>query len=233
MRKLGAYVSLTKPEEALLLALPVDVQTFGPRLDIVRDAEPPRGTNLVLSGVACRTKTLPDGRRQILGLLVAGDFCDLHVVLLARLDHAISTLTPTVVARLPEAELQIVMGENPTIARGFWLAALVQEAIAREWIVSLGRRSAYERMAHLLCEFYERLAGIGLASDGVCDMPLTQADLADALGLSQVHVNRTLQDMRQAGLIEFRGRRLRVVHLQNLRDVGMFDPSYLHLQRLI
>jgi CRP-like cAMP-binding protein len=229
VRKLLNYGVLEQEDVVLLLALPTTVRTFGPRCDIVEDGQPPRGTNLVLSGLACRLKVLPDGRKQILGFLIAGDFCDLHVMLLDRLDHAISTVTATVVALLPEAELRAVMDANPRVARVFWVASLVQEAIAREWILSLGRRSAYERTAHLFCEFYERLRAVGLADHGRCDLPLTQADLADALGLSQVHINRTLQEMREAGLIELRGRRLHIPDLPALHRAALFDPGFLHL----
>ncbi len=232
VRKLSNYGQLTDQDWAVLLALPSSVRTYGARFDIVQDDQPPRGTILVLSGVACRVKVLPDGRKQILGLLVPGDFCDLNVMLLERRDHAISTLTATVAALLPEAELRKVMEQSPRIARTFWLAALVQEAIAREWILSLGRRTAYERMAHLFCEFYERLAAVGLAAQGQCDLPLTQADLADALGLSQVHVNRTLQDMREGGLIELKGRRLHIPDFKALSRVALFDAGYLHLEQV-
>jgi CRP-like cAMP-binding protein len=182
----------------------------------------------MLSGFACRLKTLPDGRRQITGLFVPGDFCDLHVIPVQRMGHALATLSPAVIGVLSNEAVRSTMEDHPNIARALWLSALVQEAVTREWLVSLGRRTAFERVAHLICEVYARLAAAGLARHGYCDWPLTQTDLADGLGLSAVHVNRTLQEMRREGLIRLQGRSLHLPDLDRLARAALFDPGYLH-----
>jgi CRP-like cAMP-binding protein len=231
VQKLERYQAFDDEDRAILVRLPGAVRRYAARCEIAADDVPPRGTNLVLSGIANRLKVLPDGRRQILSFFLPGDFCDLHVLQLTAMDHTIATVTPALVALLPEEPLNNVMQARPRIARAFWIAALAQEAVSREWLVSAGRRSALERAAHLFCEIYTRLAAVGRAAGGQCDWPFSQADLADALGLSTVHVNRTLQDLRSRNLIKLRGRALQLPDFERLADVALFDSRYLHLDR--
>lgn len=201
------------------------------RRDLIREGDRARSVFLVLDGWACRYKTLPDGRRQIVGFFIPGDLCDLKVYLLDRMDHNIGAISPLTVAEIAPDEFDQMMVDYPRITKALHWDELVTVAIQREWTVSLGQRSAYERIAHLLCEMYLRLEVVGRAENGVCEFPLTQVDLADATGLTAVHVNRTLQEMRKDGLIELSKRTLSIPDLGRLKRAGLFNPNYLHLDR--
>ena len=159
---------------------------------------------------------------------IAGDLCDLHGVLLGEADHSITTLTPCTVASIPHQILTEWTVGRPAISRALWLASLVDAAISREWIVNVGRRTAYQRAAHLLCEVVQRLLSAGLVNGPAHELPLTPIVLADALGLTPVHVNRTLQWLRSEELIEFGGGILTVRDWPRLKQAGGFDPAYLH-----
>lgn len=189
-----------------------------------------RGVNLVLSGFACRYKALPDGRRQILGYFVPGDICDLRVFILEEMDHSIATVTAAEVAVLPGEEIRRITARFPRITTALWWATLVEEAISREWILNMGRRSAGERTAHLFCEIYHRLRAVDLAHDGRFMFPVTQPELADALGLSVVHVNRTLQFLRRRGLVDIENGEISLPDLEALEDYAMFNVRHLHLR---
>ncbi|MFC0408824.1 Crp/Fnr family transcriptional regulator [Roseomonas elaeocarpi] len=201
----------------------------GAREDVISEGEVPRDVNLILSGWACRYKQLEDGRRQILAFFLPGDICDLNVYILREMDHSVAALTPLVVGELPRDALEEVMQRHPRIAKALWWETLVNAATQREWTVSLGKRSAFERMSHLFCELFFRLRAIGFTSESQCELPLTQAELADATGLSAVHVNRTLQELRGAGLIQLKDRVLRIPDLRALKEAALFNPNYLHL----
>jgi CRP-like cAMP-binding protein len=229
IRKLENYVQLAKIEHQALLDAIGPVQRFGAREDIIVQGSLSDGTIILLDGLACRYKLLPDGRRQIISYFVPGDMCDLRVFILKQVDHAVTTLVPASVAVLPRERLVDLTETYPCIARALWWAALAEESITREWLVNLGQRTAYERLAHFICEMFFRLHAVGLANGERCEIPLTQAELADTLGLSTVHVNRTLQDLRRAGLITLRGKDLTIHDLAALQRVAMFSPGYLHL----
>lgn len=196
--------------------------------DLVREGDRPAACQLIVEGFAYRHRTMGDGRRQIMSFEIAGDLCDLHGVLLGEADHSITTLTPCTVASIPHSTLTEWTGSRPAISRALWLASLVDAAISREWIVNVGRRTAYGRAAHLLCEVVQRLLSAGLASGPACELPLTPMVLADALGLTPVHVNRTLQWLRSEGLIEFGGGSLTVRDWPGLKRAAEFDTAYLH-----
>jgi CRP-like cAMP-binding protein len=183
----------------------------------------------VISGFACRYKVLRNGSRQIVALLVPGDFCDLHVAILGTMDYSIATLSPCTIADLSRATVLDLTEQYPRIGRALWWATLVDEAVSREWLVNIGRREAPQRMAHLFCELLMRFQAVGLADGDSCPFPLTQVDLADALGLTPVHVNRTVQALRQAGLIVLQKRRLAIPDVDSLKMFCDFDPEYLHL----
>ena len=207
------------------------IERVRPHCDVVQEGTHPRYLNIVLEGWACRYKQLEDGRRQVIALFVPGDMCDPCVFLLDEMSHALATLTPVTLARISESDMLELMRTSPSLSRAFWLEMLVSAEIQREWTVNIGRRTAVERMAHLFCELLLRLRASGLANSSECDMPITQADLGDVLGLSSVHVNRTLQEIRAMNLVELRSRRL-VVHDENaLQALALFNPNYLHLQR--
>jgi CRP-like cAMP-binding protein len=188
-------------------------------------------STLLLEGMMCRYKDLRDGRRQVTELHVAGDFVDLHSFTLKRLDHNIMSLTRCRMAMVPHENLKRITQDFPHLTRVYWFTTNLDAAIHREWELSLGQRSAASRMASLFCELHVRLGIVGLADPGGYDLPLTQTDLAECLGLTAVHVNRTLRGLRERGLVEFRGRRLEIVDLRGLQDIAEFDPSYLYLEK--
>lgn len=202
-----------------------------PRQVIVEEGERPAQLHVVLAGWACRYKELANGKRQITAFCLPGDICDERIFLLPRMDHSIATLTPAVIGRIELPAMEALAEEHPQIRRALAWHAQVHAAIQREWILSLGQRGAPERMAHLFCEIHLRLQLVGLADKDSCDMPLTQTELGEATGLSTVHVNRVLQDLRSAGLLVLRGRVLTIPSVAALRDAAMFDPTYLHHQR--
>jgi CRP-like cAMP-binding protein len=197
--------------------------------DLVREGDKPAESCLVLEGFVCRYKIVAGGQRQILSFHLAGEVPDLHSLHLERMDHSIAAMAPGRVAYLPHGELIALMHKFPEIADAFWKATLIDGAIFREWIANLGRRTALQRMAHLFCEAFVRMRHAGLTDGQGFQLPLTQASLAEALGLSAVHVNRTLQQLRREGLIESRGRFQTILDWDRLRRIGDFDATYLHL----
>lgn len=200
--------------------------------DIAREGDVVGPVRVILEGWACRYKLLPDGRRQIVGIFLPGDLCDTHVRALTEMDYSIGTLTPVTVAEVEADWLAEVAARHPRIGKALWWDMLASASIQREWTVNLGQRDAPERLGHLFCELHERMRGLGLAQREDCDMPLRQSDLAEAMGLTSVHINRSLQALRKQSLIVLKRRRLTILDLNGLRRASLFDPSYLHLGRL-
>ena len=186
---------------------------------------------LLLDGLVCRYKDLRNGQRQITELHVPGDFADLHSFTLKRLDHNLLTLTPCRIAIVPHERLKAITEQHPHLTRLYWFGTNVDAAIHREWEVSLGRRTAISRLAHLFCELRVRLGLVGRADEEGYELSLTQADLAECLGLTPVHVNRTLKELRERRLVEFRGERVKILDRLGLERVAEFNPSYLYLER--
>ncbi|WP_424137930.1 Crp/Fnr family transcriptional regulator [Roseomonas chloroacetimidivorans] len=232
VRKLEQFTRLASSEKQLLDELAASgVRQIGAREDIIREGDQPQVLNLLLSGWACRYKHLEDGRRQIIAFFLPGDLCDSHVFVLREMDHSVGALTPVTFAQIPRRRVEEVSLAYPRITQALWWESLVSTAVQREWTVSLGQRDALERMAHLLCELFLRLRGVGLTDGNRCEFPLTQSELADAMGLSTVHVNRTLQEMRAANLIVLKGKTLVIPDLEALQLAAQFNPNYLHLGR--
>jgi CRP-like cAMP-binding protein len=229
IRKLEAFTSLSDADRAMLARISAEPRRIAPGSDLVREGDAPEGVFLVMKGMAFRHKLRANGARQIMAYLVPGDLCDLDVVLLSEMDHTITTLSACEVVRLAPETVADLLVNHPRIARGLRKAQLVDEATLREWLVNVGRRSASERLAHLFCELLLRLRAVGLAPGAICDLPVTQVDLADTTGLTPVHVNRTLQELRQQRLIDLRSRQLTVLDLPRLRRLAEFRPNYLHL----
>ena len=227
--RLEAFTRLSPEDKAALEKLSKVSRTVAPRRDLIREGEKPNYVHLMLDGWACRYKTLPDGRRQIVAFFVPGDFCDLNVYILKQMDHSIGAITRLAVADISRDEMDHLTANHPRITQALWWESLVQHAIQREWTLNLGQRSAYERIGHLLVEVYLRLKTVGLTWNGTCDFPLTQVDIADATGLTPVHVNRTLQELRRDELIELERKQLNIPDLHRLMDVAMFNANYLHL----
>jgi len=207
------------------------VREAGARRDIIREGDKPRGAMLVLEGWGCCYKQLPDGRRQIVDFLIPGDLSDADIHLLEEMDHSIAAITPMRYAQLGAAELEALKAESPRIAEALGRHALAVASIQREWTTNVGQRCAYERIAHLICETFFRLRAVGLTRGQHCDFPLTQIDIADATGLTPVHVNRMLRELREDGLASVQLRSLVIRDLDRLTKACMFSPNYLHLDR--
>jgi CRP-like cAMP-binding protein len=227
--KLEAFARLSADDRSALADATHNFRYVEPRRDLISEGDKPRFVHLVLDGWACRYKQLPDGKRQIVSLFVPGDFCDINVYILKQMDHSIAAITRLKVAMITPDEMNALTSERPRVTQALWWHELVTTAVQREWTLNLGQRSAYERLAHLLVELYMRLNAVGRAQDGRCDFPLTQNDLADATGLTAVHVNRTLQELRRDGLIELERKQLHILDMPRMMDVSMFNPNYLHL----
>lgn len=229
--KLATVADLGDDEVEKLIALCTDVRIVGAKRDILLEGERPDHVHVILNGWAARYKTLTDGTRQIVGLLIPGDFCDLHVAVLGRMDHGIIALSRCRVAYIPSGKLDSLTANHNGLTKALWWATLVDEAVLREWILNVGRRDAYERIAHLLCEMHARMEMVELVRDDRLELPLTQEDLADTTGLTSVHVNRTLQRLRKNNLIEMRNGMLTILDLAKLREAGGFNGNYLHVER--
>lgn len=227
---LSAYVDLSAGEKTLInTAVGKTVRVAAAHADIVREGDAPRTVKVVLEGWAMRYKQLPDGRRQILALMIPGDMCDANAFVHRHMDHSIGALTTVRYAEVSQGDFETLLSDSPRIAKALWWSELVTVSIQREWTTNIGQRQAYERIAHLLCETFVRLQTIGLANSDNCEFPLTQTDIADATGLTPVHVNRMVQALRHDGLIELRDKRLHLRNPARLRQLAMFNPAYLHL----
>lgn len=234
IRKLQQFMGLAPEERRVLEQLPAPTaRLLKPGEDIIREGEKPGPVRFLLSGWAIRYKALEDGRRQILAFLIPGDMTDAGLIIVSAMDHSLAALTAVRLVELPGEELLDLMQQCPALARAFWRMSLVDAAIARERMTALGRRNAIERIAHLFCELFVRQQGIGLANGNSCPMPATQQQLACATGMSTVCVNRSLQAMRDAGLIILESKRLTIPDLAALQSVAMFNRSYLHLDQAV
>lgn len=198
--------------------------------DIAFEGEAADHCRVLLDGQAFRHRTLADGRRQILSFQVRGDVCDLQGQFLL-MDHTVTALTDCEVGLIPRPRLAELLQAHPALANAFWRASFTEAAIFREWMVGMGRRTAYARIAHFFCEIVTKLTLVGLVRNGRCRFPITQQHLSDSLGLSTIHAHRTLQALRSSGLISFRAGELAVLDWPGLQAAGEFDPAYLHLRR--
>jgi CRP-like cAMP-binding protein len=222
--------AVTDDERQALETLPMQLAVIKADQDIVRIGDRPSRCCLILSGFACTYKVTAEGKRQIVSFNLPGDIPDLQSLHLKVLDTSIATISTCRVGFITHEALRDICDRYPRITAAFWREALIDAAIFREWVLNVGRREAYTRMAHVLCELLVRLRAVGLVEDHVCDLPITQGEFADALGVSNVHVNRVLQQMRADGLIETKGTQLKIPDWDRLKQVGEFDPTYLHLE---
>jgi CRP-like cAMP-binding protein len=229
--KLRLRDTIDAAEEAALRGTIVDTVTHAAGRTIVRAGEDLTYSTLLLDGLIGRYKDLKNGTRQITHVHVPGDFADLHGFTLKRLDHALLALTPCTIARASHARLREITDTLPHLTRVMWFSTNVDAAIHREWEVSLGRRSAIQRAAHLFCELHVRLGAVGLAEEDGYRLTISQAELAECLGLTPVHVNRVLRELRERGLVEFRNGRVTFQNLPGLKRLAEFDPGYLYLDR--
>ena len=228
IHNLERYVDLSTDERVAVEALGGAVRLVAAGGELVTDGEASSDCQVLVEGQAFRHKTLLDGRRQIIAFQLPGEVLDLPRILLG-VDYGVSALTSCRVLAVPTAKLHELFDEHPRVSRAFWRMSLVEAAIQREWMIGMGRKSAYARVAHLLCETFVRLQSVGLATGDRCRFPATQAHLADAVGLSQVHLNRVLQQLRTARLAAFRTRELIILDWPGLAAAGDFDAQYLNL----
>jgi CRP-like cAMP-binding protein len=217
-------------EEAVLRSAVSDVRDVGADVTVVRADEDLFVSNILLDGLMCRYKDLGYGERQITELHVAGDFVDLHSFPLKRLDHNVMALVPSRIALVPHDRLLRISETYPHLTRLLWFMTTLDAAIHREWQLSLGRRTSLARIAHVLCELHARLEIVGLTDGNVYRLPLTQVDLAECLGLTSIHVNRTLRELRSQRLVTFRNKIVSIEDHAGLKRVAEFNPDYLYNQ---
>jgi CRP-like cAMP-binding protein len=198
------------------------------RHDLIREGDRPGPVFVMLEGWACRYKILPSGTRQVLAFLMPGDSCDLHIGLLAEMDHSIQSMTPARVAMIERAEMDALMTDRPCIARAMYIAQLIDESTMRAWITSMGRRNSTERVAHLMCELYLRARNIGLTTEMAFALPVSQIILADSLGMTSVHINRIFRKLRLAGAVALSRGSLKIIDPNKLVRIAGFDENYLH-----
>jgi len=228
IQKLKSYGVLEKSDVAALEAATADVRIVGPKSDLIREGDRPGPVFVVLEGWVSRYKILPNGLRQVVAFLMPGDCCDLHVGLLAEMDHSIQTIVPARIVTIGRDQMDGLMDAHPRVARAMYIAQLVDEGIMRAWITSMGRRTSIERAAHLMCELYLRAANIGLTTGSELVLPLSQLLLADALGMTPVHLNRVLKTLRLSGAMTIKREKLLITDPTQLARIAGFDENYLH-----
>ncbi len=233
LRKLNALHALGEEEQTALVESISDVKVLERGQNIAADGSRPRHSTVMLSGVACRYKLLSDERRQILAFQFPGDVTDLYSYVLKTMDHGVGCLTRCEIAHIPHDAIERLCARYPNLAYTLWRDSLVDAAILNMAIVNNGRRTALERVAHLLCEQYVRLVAVGLAERGrPTSFYITQTDLSDATGLSLVHVNKTIRKLKDQGLVGKNGGRLEVLNWEGMKALAGFDPAYLHFKNV-
>ena len=228
VRKLRGYGALDADETDAMTRATGNPRKIPARHDLIREGDRPGPVFVMIEGWACRYKILPNGTRQILAYLLPGDCCDLHVSLLAEMDHGIQTITPALVAMIDRETMDAMMERYRGIAKAMYVAQLVDEGTMRAWITSMGRRTSTERVAHLMCELYIRAFNIGLTTDNTFALPISQLLLADSLGMTPVHLNRVLRDLRMGGSMSLGRGSLLIEDPGRLVQIAGFDENYLH-----
>lgn len=226
--KLRRFGQLTKEEIAVLASATSKPRKVSARRDLIREGDRPGPVFVVLEGWAYRYKILPNGTRQVLAYLMPGDCCDLHIGLLAEMDHSIQTITSSLIATIDRVKMDAILDQHRGIARAMYTAQLIDEGTMRAWITSMGRRTSIERVAHLMCELYVRARNIGLAGADALTLPLSQLLLADSLGMTPVHLNRVLKELRLSGAMTLLRGSLVIANPANLAEIAGFDENYLH-----
>ena len=230
VRKLQSIKVLSPEDVEGLKTLPLILKLLASQEDVVSEGDRPSQCCLLLEGYLCRYKILPSGGRQIMSVHTPGDIPDLQSLHLKVMDHSLCALTPAKVAYIPHTAVRALISQFPRIGDAFWRDTLIDAAIFRAWLTGVGRRTSEARIAHLFCELFTRLRAVGLAGEDGFVLPLTQAEIGDALGLSTVHVNRSLQSLRAEGLVASKGRFLAIPDWERLKIAAEFDPTYLHLE---
>lgn len=228
VRKLRNATELSEDDIRAIEALPVAMKAVDAETHIVFEGDSPSACCLIMSGFAYRAKVTETGKRQILSFHIPGDLPDLQSLLLKTMDHDLVTISAATLGFIDHDDIARLIDTHPAVARALWRETLVDSAIFRERVLNLGVRSASARMAHLLAELRQRLAEVGLVEDNEYQFPITQSDLADALGLSTVHVNRVLQEFRSQRVLDIRKNLVKLIDVDKVVAAGEFDPAYLH-----
>jgi CRP-like cAMP-binding protein len=229
VRKLETLGVLTAATKDALADIRHTIRQFVPRDVLMREDDEPSSIFLMIEGCVFRSTVLASGQRQIMALQIAGDMLNLQNLFLAKMDHSITALAPTTVALIPHQEIRELLDAHPLVAMRLWHETFIDGAISRRWLAGVGRRSAYARLAHLICEFVARMRAAGLSDGETFDLPLTQNELGDALGLSTVHINRTVKKLHEAGLVSWHHHSFTILDFERLKEVADFDDAYLEL----
>jgi CRP-like cAMP-binding protein len=230
VRNLELRTRLSAEDRDAVMALPYTLRTLEPSSYTIREADPPEACAVLLSGFAYRQKLTGDGARQIVALHIPGDALDFQNLFLDVSDHSVQMLTRAEVAFVPRGDLQALARSRSGVGHAILVKILVEASVFREWVLNVGRRDSRARLAHLLCELAVRLDAEGLAQEYGYELPMTQEQLADAVGLTPVHVNRTLKALEAEGLITRTRRNISFPNWQQMRRVGDFNQRYLHLE---
>jgi CRP-like cAMP-binding protein len=230
LRKLEYRQALDAEDRRAILAMRHQTRDFEAHQLIVREGDRPEYSCVLLAGFAMRQKIGGEGQRAILAIHMKGEAVDLQNSLLGFADYSVQMLTRGSIAMIPREDVIRVAAERPAVGRAMWIDTLVDGSIFREWIMNVGRRDAKARLAHLLCEFALRLEAAGLGEQTDYELPMTQEQLADAIGLTPIHVNRTIKLLEASNLIRrSSARRVHISDWRALAKVGDFDPAYLHM----
>ena len=229
--KLGTFVDLEPDDLVEIENWCSTPQSVSARHSFIRQGDRPEAACILLEGWAYRYKTIRNGKRQVLGFLLPGDMCDPHAFILEKADHDIEMLTDAVIAKVSKDQILAAVETHPRLTKALWWTTLVDEGIARAWLVNLGQRSAIVRVASLFSELWHRARLIGLTEKGAFALPLTQEQLGEAVGLTNIHVNRMLHDLRDHRLVTFRSKEVVIPDIDRLMAFADFDPAYLQLKR--
>ncbi|SFU36496.1 Crp/Fnr family transcriptional regulator [Halomonas korlensis] len=230
INKLGRFMELTSEEERILEGAVRRRATIKKGVDIISEGQKPDEVRLIAEGWACRYKRLENGEQHIMAYLIPGDICDLYTSILDQMDHSIRSLTPLKVIIFSPDEPSNLMEHNLRLARALIWSSLVDEAILREWLVNAGTRTADKRLAHLFCELLLRSRAAGLTQDNSFELPLTQAELGESMGITHVHINRVLRKLHRGNLIYLENKRMFILDWERLKEYTQFNPNYLHYQ---
>jgi CRP-like cAMP-binding protein len=231
-RKLNLHHRLSDGDQRAILGLPHKIRRLEAQSYILREGDLPDRCAVLLQGYAFRHKFTGDGSRQILAINIPGEALDFQNLFLEEADHNVQMLSRGVIAEVPREAIEELIVAHPEIGRAILISTLVEASVFREWVVNIGRRDSRSRIAHLLCEFAYRLNPNDLSTFGIYELPITQEQLADATGLTAVHVNRVLQALQREGLIERDRRMIRFPSWERMQDAADFNPRYLHTQEL-
>lgn len=230
IEKIASVIRLSEEETAAIRDLPVREADIKADQDIVREGDSPSRMFFIAEGITCTYKLVNESKRQIVGFHLPGDAPDLQSVHLKKLDISIATMTPCKIGFVPHHAILALCDRFPRITSAFWRQTLIDAAIFREWVANVGQRSGPPKVAHVLCELFVRFRAVGLAKDDTIDFPITQTEIGEAVGLSTVHVNRSLKTLRDEGYFTFKDHTLQMLDWEGLQMVGDFSPDYLHLR---